>query len=127
MIGFIQWYYGESVPGIFRFWRNFVRVTLRFFAISWHVTNFFRPWKQMALGYDEHGFNIKVFISSLNYNVVSRLIGMVIRTVLIVWGVISVLFLAIVGAVITIVWALLPIGLLIFTVYAVWEVVNPLL
>ena len=127
MIGFFKWFYQESVPGLFRFWRDFITLTLRFFAISWHISNFFKPWKLMNAQYQATGFSIKLFVESFQFNVISRLVGMVIRTVIIVWGLLSILFLFVVGATTWVMWTLVPIALFAYTLYAVWQLINPLL
>ncbi|KKU82665.1 MAG: hypothetical protein UY09_C0008G0009 [Parcubacteria group bacterium GW2011_GWA2_47_8] len=126
MLGFFVWFYKESVPTTFLFWWHFTRLTLRFFAISWHFGTFFKPWKQMQVGYQQHGFSIKLFVDSFRFNVVSRLVGMVIRTMIIVWGLISVVFIGLIGAVVSIAWAVLPIGLFALTLYGVWLLASPL-
>jgi len=80
----------------------------------------------MQVGYQQHGFSIKLFVDSFRFNVVSRLVGMVIRTMIIVWGLISVVFIGLIGAVVSIAWAVLPIGLFALTLYGVWLLASPL-
>ena len=78
-----------------------------FFSISLLLKTFFSPWRRYNWKYPK-GFDVVEFFNALISNIFSRIIGAVIRTVLIIIGIIFQVFVAVAGLIIFVGWILLP-------------------
>lgn len=105
---YLLWHYGKAFGEIFHVWKNFFWFVINFFSLPQLIKSLFAPWKRMT---EDRGktFSFEDLASYIIVNLVSRLIGLLIRTTVIVCGIISLMFLSI-GVVLTyIFWVIAPI------------------
>jgi len=113
---FASWWYGR---GLVLFFNKIIRAI----KSIWHklsvpslAKTLFSPWKRIS---SEYGKSASEISRALIDNTVSRFIGFVIRTALILVALIVIVFISIIGIIILIIWPiaplliiLLPIGVL---------------
>jgi len=115
---FFQWMAFQffEVPGsLIKAWRNFLLFNLNYFSIPLLLKTFFSPWRRYKWAYPrgfELGGYLEVFIS----NLISRILGAILRFFLIILGILAEIFIMFAGMVIFLGWLVLPI-LLIFGLY----------
>lgn len=120
---YLLWHYTKAFGEILHVWKNFVWFTLNFFSIPKLLKSFLSPWKRMT---EERGqtFNFEDLASFVIINLISRVIGAVLRTVLIVAG-IACLLILMVGIVATyIFWILAPLMIMLCIYYGVMLIVS---
>lgn len=107
LVLFFLWLFVESTAHIVRTWKFFLSFGLRIFSVSLSVRTFFSPWHRYWYGYPKT-FNIQAFFQSIFGNLMSRGIGMVLRTFLIFLGLFFELVVILVGTVFLLFWITLP-------------------
>ncbi len=107
LILFGVWYFFEMPKKILRTWNNVLSFNLEYFSIIPLLKTFFSPWKRSRFSYGP-GFDIKEFFENLAFNTMSRIIGMIMRTILIIIGLLVELFIILIGAIIFLGWLFLP-------------------
>jgi hypothetical protein len=108
------WYFVQTPKKILAAWANFLKFNLNFFSIGPLLKTLFSPWRQYYWTYGR-GFDIGRYIQVFFSNIVTRLIGATIRSVVVVVGLLVEIFILAVGPVVLAVWFLLP-------VFCVWSV-----
>jgi hypothetical protein len=107
----LVWQFFDAPKEILKGWRNFLLFNLNYFSIPILLRTFISPWRRYSYSYGkifEIWNNIQVFV----FNIMSRVIGAVLRSVFIIIGILVEILIIIVGAIMFIGWILLPILLL---------------
>jgi hypothetical protein len=105
---YLLWHYGRAFAEIYHVWKNLFWFVINFFSLPQLIRSFFAPWKRMT---EERGnsFSFEDLAGFIIVNLISRLIGMMLRTMVIVFGIASLLLLSL-GIVLTyIFWVTAPI------------------
>jgi hypothetical protein len=112
---YLLWHYGSAFKEILHVWKNLIWFTFHFFSIPQLLRSFFQPWKRMTEGRGRT-FNFEDLAGFVIINLISRILGIMIRTSIITLGVIT-LGLLIIGIILTyIFWLLAPL-LLVLNLY----------
>jgi hypothetical protein len=101
------WQFYEVPRFLLQIWNNYMAFASNFFSFKLLLKTFFSPWRRYKWRYPK-GFDVAEFFNTLISNIFSRILGAMMRTVLIIMGVISQVTVALVGLVIFIAWLLLP-------------------
>jgi hypothetical protein len=104
---YILWHYTRAFPEIWHVWKNLFWFNINFFSLPQLLRSYFSPWKRMT---EDRGqtFNFEDLAGFVIINLISRIIGMILRTIIITAGVIVLLLLTL-GIVLTYVfWLLAP-------------------
>ena len=88
-------------------WKNYLMFATNYFSVTLLLKTFFSPWRRYNWIYPK-GFNIVEFFNTLVSNIFSRILGAMMRTALIIVGIIFQLFVIIVGGIIFLGWILMP-------------------
>ncbi len=113
---YIIWQFFDVPKEILKAWRNFLLFNLNYFSISLLLKTLFSPWRRYSVSYGK-GFEIGRHIEAFFSNLIFRILGALIRIVVIIAGLIIEIFIILGGAIIFFGWLLLPaflIGGLIF-------------
>jgi len=113
---FFVWYYKDAPRGIAGVWRNFILFVLNYFSIGLLLKTIFSPWKRIRES-RERGFDLMNFFSVLTLNLFSRTIGFLVRSVVIVFGIIVEIIVLVCGLAVLILWFILPF----FLIFAIFE------
>jgi hypothetical protein len=111
----IAWYFWSAPRDILRITRSFLRFGLSYFSIPLLLKTLFAPWRQYVWQYPR-GFSLKEYASVFFSNVISRTIGAVTRTILIIVGLMAEFLMLVTGLIIFLFWFFsgpLAIGLII--------------
>ena len=118
IIQYLQWHFVGQVKAILRAWRNFLSFSLNFFSISLLLRTFCSPWRRYRYAYPK-AFDLRKYFDALTFNAISRVIGMIMRTALIIIGVIAAFFIFCAGFLILLFWLFLPVILIILFFYGI--------
>ncbi len=111
-IQFLEWHFLKMPQEILEAWRNFLRFNLNYFSLPLLFKTFFSHWRRYRYFYGR-GFDFKRYFEVWCFNVISRSLGAIVRSILIVFGLIFEIFIIIAGMVVFLAWLALPV-LLIF-------------
>lgn len=103
----IMWHFVVVPEFLFSVWKNYLWFIGDYFSIPLLAKTFFSPWRKYQSSY-VRGFDFGRFISDLIFNLFSRLMGMLCRTLLIISGIIAELVVVVVGIVSIAAWIFLP-------------------
>jgi len=103
----LEWQFYEVPRFLLQIWANYFIFAVNFFSFTLLVKTFFSPWRRYRWRYPR-GFDIGEFFSTLISNFFSRILGALMRVVLIVAGICFQLFVALSGLIIFIAWLFLP-------------------
>lgn len=116
----LSWQFYEMPRFLLQAWNNYFMFAVNFFSAPQLLKTFFAPWRRYNWRYPK-GFDVVEFFNTLVSNIFSRILGAMMRTVLILIGVVLQVFVALAGLVIFIIWLLLPFaaigGILFFLTY----------
>ena len=85
IVVFARWYYSQGWSGLFEATVNVLRSVLHRFAVAHHLRTLVSPWHR-DITYRSRGFNLKEWVSVYGLNMISRVIGLVLRIVVIAVG-----------------------------------------
>ena len=111
----LSWQFFEMPQNLLRTWRNFLLFNLNYFSVPLLVRTFFSHWRRYKWSYGK-GFDFAKYIEVFFSNFISRVIGAILRTFLIIIGIIIEIFIIFIGAFVFLAWLILPM-LLIFGIY----------
>lgn len=103
----VLWHFGEMPKFLFSVWLNYLKFGMNYFSIDYLLKTFFAPWRKYNWKYPK-GFDIKEFFNTLISNTFSRILGALLRIVLIVVGAIGQVFIFIAGLLAIFFWLLMP-------------------
>lgn len=106
IIGLISWWYGAGWLSQLRVVRGWLDNIYDYFSIELLVSTLFSPFRQDSAGKVKGPVNV-VFRHFLD-NLISRFMGAFIRSFMIFFGVLSIVFVGIIGLMTLIIWPLIP-------------------
>jgi len=104
---YLKWHYSKAIFSIFEIWKNLMWFLWNFFSIKILLKTFFSPFERLKEKYSG-GLDIENFMSAMIVNLIMRLIGIVIRTTIIIFGLLVCIFFVILGIFGFIIWFFLP-------------------
>ncbi len=104
---FFRWLFSESTVRVARTWLFYIDFGLRIFSVPLLVRTFFSPWHRYWYGHPKT-FDPAQLFSALFGNLMSRGIGVILRTFFIALGLIFEIFIGIIGFIFLATWILLP-------------------
>ena len=116
----LSWQFFEMPKFLLGVWKNYILFALNYFSLLLLLKSLFSPWRRYRWRYPK-GFNIGEFFNTLISNAASRLLGAMVRVVLIAVGIVFQVFVILAGLVVFLFWMLLPfiilVGFLFIFVY----------
>lgn len=105
-MGLLSWWYTTGWRGQLIRLRDKLASTMDYFSIDLLLRTFFSPFRQISAGRVDGGLNVQMraFFDRL----ISRLIGAMIRLVMIVVGILAIIFQVVAGLVLVVLWVFLP-------------------
>lgn len=108
---YLRWHYTLAWRDLILISRNFLWFSYHFFSLPVLVRTLFAPWRRLNEAYPV-GFDLGGFLSALFINMLMRLIGFWLRTIMIIVGLAVCLLLFLFSLAVFIVWLFLPFLLL---------------
>jgi len=108
---YFKWHYWDRVRIIAKAWKNYLVFNPKYFSMLSLVKGLFAYWKKYHYSYGR-GFDPQRFFEALSFNMISRVIGAIIRLLLLLIGIFSELMILVGGFLILMAWIFLPLLLL---------------
>lgn len=118
ILRFWGWYYSGAVKSLIKIWRNFIIFVREYYSIPLLLKTLIVPWRR-DITRRPRGLDIKKLFEALAFNLISRGIGFIIRSITVVIGLICLIGIIILGFVTLVIWLILPMVLLFFIVVGV--------
>jgi len=104
---YFRWHYSQTLKKLGLAFTNLLIFIYHYFSISTLSKTLFAPWKRQLIGKSRPGFHFDDILGTISFNIISRILGSIIRTITIISGIIIL--------VLTFVFGLLSIFIFIFT------------
>ena len=104
---FFYWLFVESTARVARTWFFFLRFGLNFFSVPLLLRTFFSPWHRYWYGYPKDFNPVELFYAVFG-NLMSSVIGVILRSLFILLGIIFDVFVFVIGLAVLIFWITLP-------------------
>lgn len=112
----IYWQFWEMPKNILRAWKNFLLFNLEYFSIPLLLKTFFSPWHRYKWSYPR-GLDIGKYLEIFISNLITRTLGMVLRSFLIFFAILTEIFIFLLGLIIFLGWLILPVLLILGFVF----------
>ncbi len=106
-LNFISWYYFERTKIIIQIWKNFLKFNLAYFSTWFLLKTFFSPWRRYQWSYGR-GIDIGRYFEVFFSNLISRILGSIVRFFLIIIGMVFELIIFLLGIAVILFWIFLP-------------------
>ena len=107
LLRYFKWHYLEASKEILKGWGNILWFEFNYFSVFVLLQTFFSPWKKITWDYGR-GFDISRYLFIFSSNLVSRVLGAFVRSLLIATGVVGQLALLFLGSIFFLFWLVLP-------------------
>ena len=107
-MGFLWWHYSYGVSFYINRYVYSMSWVIHYFSLPLLLTSLFSPWKRMIDVDNQPGFNLQRWFQTFTFNLISRAIGAVVRSVLFIVGVIFLIFVMLFGSLGLLIWCLVP-------------------
>lgn len=104
---YLIWHYFDVPREILGVWRNFLKFNLNYFSIPLLAKTLFAHWRRYRWSYGR-GFDIGRYIIVFFSNLISRIMGAIMRIFLIIVGVFFEVLIFFIGLLIFLGWLFLP-------------------
>lgn len=115
---YLRWHYSTALLDMFRIDGNIFWFLWHFFSVPDTFRTFFNPWERMGEKYKK-GFDVESFASILITNTIMRIVGILMRTILLFFALIFFIISSIVIVVAFLIWLFLPFIMLALAYYAI--------
>jgi len=107
LVKYIEWYFFDIPLAILKGWRNTLVFNLRYYSIPLLIKTFFAYWRNYHWSYGR-GFDIAVWAEAFFSNMISRILGAIVRIFLIAFGMILEILTFFIGLIVLVLWVILP-------------------
>ena len=108
---YIFWQFWESPKNVFAAWLNFLKFGLHYFSLQLLLKTLFSPWRRYRWYYPR-GFYPAKYLEVFLSNLISRILGMVLRVFLLIAGISFEIFIFFAGLIVFFGWLALPLLLI---------------
>lgn len=114
----LKWHYIDMPWKIFEAAKNYLRFGFRYFSIAFLFKTLFSPWHKYQFSYPK-SFSFYGYFETFMSNLISRVLGAVVRIFLILFGLLFELFLLFFFIPLFLFWLLFPIICFIIIIYGI--------
>lgn len=108
LLSWLRWHFVEMPKFLVQIWKDYLLFASNFFSLEFLLKTFFSPWRKYRWKYPK-GFRIVEFLNTFVSNTFSRILGAVMRIILIILGALFQVFVAFSGGLLLLAWLLIPI------------------
>jgi hypothetical protein len=120
---FLVWHFFDMPKNLLKVWKNFLLFNLNYFSLPLLLRTFFSYWHQHYYSYGKGWQPMRWIEAFVFNNIMSRGIGIIFRSVLIVLGILSEIFVFFAGMLLLLIWIFLPFLLLAGFLFGLYLVV----
>jgi ATP-dependent Clp protease ATP-binding subunit ClpA len=115
---FILWHYTIGFSQYLRRWFYAIGWVVHYFSLFQLLPSLFSPWKRLIDNQDIVGINFSALFRQFTFNIISRVIGAIVRTTLFLSGLVLLVPVTLLGLVGAVIWVCIPlIGLPYYLLY----------
>ncbi len=107
----LSWYFFDVPRAILKTWKNFLLFNLNYFSVPILFKTFFSYWRRYKWSYGR-GFDLRRYLEAFTFNLISRILGAIVRSILIFIGINVEIFIVISGLLVFLGWIVLPVLLI---------------
>ncbi|MDD2697156.1 MAG: hypothetical protein PHE52_03325 [Candidatus Pacebacteria bacterium] len=107
LVQYIVWQFFEVPREILKAWKNFLLFNLNYFSVPLLLKTFFSHWRRYRWSYGK-GFDPGRYLETFFSNLISRVLGAIVRTFAIVIGILSEIGIFFGGVIVFFGWLLFP-------------------
>lgn len=115
---YLHWHYGRAFGDVWGIWKDLSWFGYHFFSIGLLFKTLFAPFHRVQLSYGR-GLDINRIVESAIINTIMRLVGFLLRSVVIFFGLVFEIFLVLMLPIIMFVWVFLPFLVLFFALFGI--------
>ncbi|MBZ9572150.1 hypothetical protein KJA15_02375 [Patescibacteria group bacterium] len=115
LVQYLTWHFFNQSKVILKVWKNLLLFNSNYFSIPLLIKTFFSHWRKYTWQYPR-GLDIPKYLETFFSNLISRILGAIMRSALIFIGIFIEIFLIFFGAILFLLWLISPF-LLIFGIY----------
>lgn len=108
-MNFFAWYFGQGLTDLIRIEKNFLWFVLEFFSVGELLKTLFFPWHRDISQKYWRGFNPVRMVRNLAENLISRILGAIVRTMVIFFGLGIFFLVGVLGLGVLLVWVAFPV------------------
>lgn len=105
--GYLRWHYGRAFGELFHLWLNFLWFVIHFFSLKELSRALFAPWRRMTEE-KQRGLNFENLAAYIIVNLLSRAVGFIMRSSVLVVGLVCLTVIIVVGTLTFVLWLFLP-------------------
>lgn len=105
-MNYFVWHYKKAWGTLFLFWRNLILFPFYLFAVPLHLSTLFAPWHRQRV-HMGRGFDLATFLNVLGFNVISRIIGAIVRSFTMCAGLFFMMCCFFLGMILALLWPFL--------------------
>lgn len=115
---YITWHYSQAILDLIGIVKNFIWFFYNFFSVPTLIKSLFQPFSRLGEAYKK-GFDLSSWSETFIVNSLMRLVGFLLRSILIVLGAFLILFTCVVGILFLIAWIFAPFLLSFLLLYGI--------
>lgn len=104
---YLSWHFFDVPKKILKAFKNILLFNLEYFSIFLLLKTFFSHWRRYSFAYPR-GFDIRAYAGVFFSNLISRILGAVVRTFLIVLGILVEILILFLGGIVFLGWFFFP-------------------
>src|SRR6185369_14701580 len=101
---FIGWHYSAGIKIYFESLQSLIQGTLRLYSLPILIDTLFAPWKRLSSHSRGSGFSFQRAIDNISFNTVSRFMGFLVRSTLIIVAIVTTISTSIIGLLFFPIW-----------------------
>ena len=121
---YLSWHYSTSLVDFLRLWKNYLWFAYMIFSIPELLATLFAPWQRMDVERTKQNFNLEDIAETLATNTVLRIMGAVVRLLVIVIGLGILTALVVLGALALLVWLVLPLFVVVAPIMGIIRMIG---
>ena len=107
ILKWLRWHFLENTRKLALGLSNLIFFNFHFFGTFYHLKTLFSHWRQYRESYGR-GFDIKRYTMAFLFNMISRGMGALIRTIVIIFSLVSGILISLLAGIFLIIWLALP-------------------
>lgn len=116
-MNYLVWHYGPGIGEFLSAWKHVQVFLFRFFSVRVLLRTLFQPFRRIREDYG-HGFDPEKLFAAAAGNMVSRMVGFLVRGVFLVIAFVAEISFALLGTALFVFFLVLPIALLVVVLFA---------
>lgn len=120
---YFRWHYTHAFNELFHVWLNLLWFVIHYFSLPQLMRSWFSPWKRITEERRD-GWSFEAIASFVVINLLTRLVGGIIRTAVIFIGALFLCVTIVAGAVIHLLWIVLPLLITAFFILGISLLVS---